>query len=147
MNLLQRLLANSLPTATAQPPTPDATAVAEDFKQTRLYGRRGPSLTDMLRRNAHEAGQVWPIVISDEETGTMSVPTSYEGLLALVARWDSLLLDEELVSLRNLVMGMVPMGVLSQTEVRKKRAQDEEGWDHMRTHHPDTYDKIQGPKV
>lgn len=147
LDQLKRLLTSPLPTTEGQQPTPDPSVVAEQFKITRLHGRQGPSLTELLTQEALRSGQAWPVVIGDEGTGTLTVPTTFEGLMALVARWDSLLLDEELKSLRNLVNNMVPMGVLSQTEVRKARFEAQQEWEHMKEHHPDVFERAQGGRA
>lgn len=152
MDLIQRLLNKptqpDLPAPTDEPlPTPASVDVAEAFKVVRLHGRQGPSLSEMLMQEAHENDKAWPIVLLDEDTGTITVPTTYEGLLAFVARWDSLLLDEELVGLRNLVMNMLPMGVIDQSKVRRARKEQDEEWEHMKEHHPEAFDRMLGGKA
>lgn len=135
------------PPAESPQPTPDSQAVAEEFHKLRMFGRPVGALTEHLRKQTLDADEPWPTVIRDEELGTLTVPSTYMGLMAAMATWDSLLLDEELVSVRNLAMNMMPMGVTYQTVRRKEMAEEKAEWDHMKEHHPDDFDHAQGGRA
>lgn len=110
----------------------------------RMEGRPTGQLYREVGQEVHSAGHAWPRVLEDEATGTTTVPATFEGLLAIISSWDSLLLDEELVVLRNLTEKMLPMGLMKQEAVRRHRARVAEAEQHMREHHPDEWRESQG---
>lgn len=110
----------------------------------RMEGRKRGQLSHDVGEEVKANGKPWPAVIEDFNLGTSTVPATYEGLLAMVTSWDSLLLDEELQAFRNVVDAMLPMGLMKQEAVRRLRAQQEAEWDHMREHHPDEWNQSQG---
>jgi hypothetical protein len=110
----------------------------------RMNGRPVGELSKQVGSEIMEAGRPWPRVLEDEATGTTTVPATFEGLLAIVASWDSLLLDEELQVLRNLTGSMVPAGLIQQEKARKRRAAQLAEEAHMREHHPEEWERGQG---
>lgn len=128
-------------------PTPAPSDMAAELSKLRQFGRPIGALSDHIKAQVLREGEEWPIVLRDEEAGTLTVPSSYLGLIAIMAQWDSLLLDEELYSVRNLAFNMVPMGLTYQEEVRKAKAEEEAEWEHMKTHHPEDFDHMQGGKA
>lgn len=118
-------------------------ALQERANHLRLHGRPHGELSREVGRQVMEQGRAWPKVLEDQRLGTTTVPANFEGLLAIVASWDSILLDEELAVLRNLTEAMVPVGVIYQDAIRKRMAQEE----HMREHHSEEWEDAQGWQV
>lgn len=115
--------------------------------QLRMTGRPVGVLSQAVGEEVRGAGRPWPRVLQDELTETSTVPATFEGLLALVSSWDSLLLDEELQILRDLTEVMLPAGLMTQDKMRQQRAAEKAGEEHLREHHPDEWDKYQGWRV
>lgn len=113
----------------------------------RMHGRPHGELAKRVGEEVMAAGHAWPKVLEDERLGTTTVPATFEGLLAMVASWDSILLDEELQVLRNLTNEMMPAGTIAQDNIRRRRAQELAEQAHMREHHADERDAGQGWRV
>jgi hypothetical protein len=110
----------------------------------RMNGRSVGEFSKQVGKEVMESGAAWPRVLEDEATGTSTVPATFEGLLAIVASWDSLLLDEELQVLRNVTAAMVPAGLIQQDKTRRRRAEQKAHEAHMREHHPEEWTRSQG---
>jgi len=125
--------------------TPERIAQLEaEVVEVRMNGRPQGAYLDTIRRQLLEAGRMAPVVIEDRKTETTTVPASFEGLVAHIASWDSLLLDEELRSVVNVVHNMVPMGLDLQPEVRRQREEIKANLEHMKDAHPETYAEQMG---
>lgn len=87
------------------------------------------------------------MVIADDKLGTMMVPADFEGLMVLLASFDSILLPEELQAIRDTAGMMVPMGMSQQAGERARRAEIEAMNAHNREEHPEDYAASQGWRV
>lgn len=110
----------------------------------RMNGRRIGEFGQHVGEAVRAGGRPWPTVIEHPETGTTEVPAEYEGLLALVASYDSLLLDEELAELRAIVALLVPMGLNQQVHERRRIERERAHEEHMRENHPEEWEDSQG---
>lgn len=122
-------------------------ALQAQANHLRMHGRPKGELYRRVGKEVMDAGRAWPKVLEDERLGTTTVPANFEGLLAMLCSWDSLLLDEELAVLRNLVNEMMPAGVIEQEQARRRLAAQRAEEAHMREHHPDEWDEGQGWRV
>jgi hypothetical protein len=110
-------------------------------------GREELALYHAVGEEAKRHGKGWPTVLEDNATHTTTVPQSYEGLLAFVCSWDSLLLDEELEGLKAVVDRLVPMGLKYQEPERQRRKARERMIEEIKTNQPERWDRMQGWKV
>ena len=113
----------------------DRQKIAEQAQQLRVHGRPHGTLQKQVGEEVVEAGRPWPKVIEHQNTDTLEVPATFEGMLALLTTWDSHLLNGELQVLNNVVHAMVPAGIKEQ-EYRSKMIQREAlVEEHQREHH------------
>jgi len=148
MNLLDRVKAKKTKIVVPEGLTPEQTKELEaQAMDLRLHGRAAGQLYALVGQEVNEQGQGWPRVLENEKLGTLTVPATLEGLLALITTWDSKLLDEELVVVHNVVKVLMPMGLMDQRKVREERAVEKAEFEHMKEHHPEDYERAQGWRV
>lgn len=109
--------------------------------------RKQGELLAAVAQEAHRSGHGFPVVIEDPKTGTTTVPQTYEGLLAFICSWDALLLDEEMLGFKAVVNRMVPLKQEWQPRERERRRREKEHYDFIKSHDPETWDRMQGWKA
>lgn len=119
----------------------------EQAQEVIMNGRPTGQFFNYIRQQLLNNGRTAPMVLADEKLGTMMVPAEFEGLMALMSSFDSLLLPEELHAVREAANMMVPMGLNQQTEERARREQVEAEHAHVREEHPEQWQQMQGWRV
>lgn len=152
MNFLSRLFSKpdpaAVPTVVPDGLTPERVKELEAMvAEVRMNGRPIGLFLKSIRHELMEAGRGAPVVIEDGATGTTTIPADFDGLIVLIASWDSLLLDEELSALRVVVNQLVPAGLNQQHQTRMERAQEEAEMKHIETEHPEEWHDMQGIEV
>lgn len=121
--------------------------IQEEAHQLRMHGRPEGELYEKVGKQFRESGQGWPYTLLDEKLGTVTVPMTFQGLCALITKWDCELLDEEVVTLNKVVRMVMPMPLPAQNEERERRGAIKAEFDHMKAEHPQEFERMQGWRV
>lgn len=99
--------------------------------EIRATGRPVGQFAAEIKRAMRESGMGAPVVMKDDATGTVTIPNTPAGLMALLAEWDSLFTDMEYMAIRSVILGIVPMGQLQQQQHKIVELEHER---HMKEH-------------
>lgn len=94
------------------------------IRQERMNGRKQGLFAEEAKKYFLSIGKEWPSIIFHEDTGTIEVPSTSMGLMALMVQWDSMLSDEEFLHFRSTANLMIPMGLVAQHRVQHIEAEE-----------------------